>query len=201
MKLTQGELMKQDDWTEWNESKHLQLDQYDKQFMFGKPVIAEDDSAIFHLVWTYVVKELNGQKKACCICNGSSCSGQVRVLDHTYANCIDRTGSQIFYAISTAKNMLVYGADISNAFAKAPPPKQGFFIYPDRAFHNWWVYKKGKTPIPDSHVIPVLGAMQDILNPHISGRSTLIKSYETSKNASCSCAKSTILLYLPHPNE
>jgi hypothetical protein len=69
--------MKQDDWTVWNESEHLQLDQYDKQFMFGKPVIAEDNLAIFHLVWRYVVKELNGQKKARCVCNGSSCSGQM----------------------------------------------------------------------------------------------------------------------------
>jgi hypothetical protein len=73
---------------------------------------------------------------------------------------MDRTGSRIFYPISAAKNMLVYGADVSNAFAKAPPPKQGFFIYPDRAFHDWWVNKKGKPPIPDSYVIPVLGSMQ-----------------------------------------
>jgi hypothetical protein len=160
MKLTQGKMMKQDDWTEWNKSEHLQLDQYDKQFMFGKPVIAENDSAIFHLIWTYVVKELNGQKKACCVCDGSSCSRQVQVLDHTYANCVDRMGSRIFYPISAAENMLVCGADMSNAFAEAPPPKQGFFIYPDRAFHDWWVNKKGKTPIPDGHVIPVLGAMQ-----------------------------------------
>jgi hypothetical protein len=160
MKLTRGKLMKQDDWTEWNKSEHLQLDQYDKQFMFGKPVIAENDSAIFHLVWTYVVKELNGGKKAHCVCNGSSCLGQVQVLDHTYANCVDRTGSQIFYAISVAEKMLVYCADVSNAFAEAPPPKQGFFIYPGRAFHYWWVNKKGKTPIPNGHVIPVLGAMQ-----------------------------------------
>jgi hypothetical protein len=59
-----------------------------------------------------------------------------------------------------AENMLVYGADVSNAFAEAPAPKQGFFIYPDRAFKDWWVNKKGKPPIPDGHVIPVLGAMQ-----------------------------------------
>jgi hypothetical protein len=64
MQLTRGKLMKQDDWTEWNESEHLQLDQYDKQYMFGGPVPAEDSSAIFHLVWTYVVKELHGRKKA-----------------------------------------------------------------------------------------------------------------------------------------
>ncbi len=128
--------------------------------MFGDPVRADDESAIFHLVWTYVIKELDGRKKVRCICNGSSHSRQVWVLDHTYANCVDRTGSRIFYAISTAKNMLVYSADVSNAFAEALPPKQGFFIYPNRAFHDWWVNKKGNPPIPDGHVIPVLGAMQ-----------------------------------------
>jgi hypothetical protein len=75
--------------------------------MFGNPAIAKDDSAIFHLVWTYIVKELDGRKKARCVCDGSTRSGQVRVLDHTYANCVDRTGSQIFYAISAAENMLI----------------------------------------------------------------------------------------------
>jgi len=168
MKLTRGKLMKQNDWSAWNESEHLQLDQYDKQFMFGNPVPVEDESAIFHLVWTYVIKELDGCKKARSVCDGSSRSGQVRVLDHTYANCVDRTGSRFFYAISAAENMLVYGADVSNAFAEAPPPKQGFFIYPDRAFNDWWVNKKGNPPIPDGHVIPVLGAMQGRVPPEYS---------------------------------
>jgi hypothetical protein len=61
MKLTRGKLLKQDDWTEWNESEHLQLDQYNKQFMFGDPVRAENKSAIFHLVWTsiYTIKDLS----------------------------------------------------------------------------------------------------------------------------------------------
>jgi hypothetical protein len=75
MKLTQGKLMKQDNWMDWNKSEHLQLDQYNKQYMFGDPVAAKDESAIFHLVWTYVVKELDGCKKARCVCDGSSCSG------------------------------------------------------------------------------------------------------------------------------
>ncbi len=56
--------------------------------------------------------------------------------------------------------MLVYGADVSNAFAEALAHKQGFFIYPDRAFKDWWVNKKGKPPIADGQVIPVFGAMQ-----------------------------------------
>jgi hypothetical protein len=80
MKLTWGKLMKQDNWTDWNKSKHLQLDQYDKQFMFGDPVAAEDELAIFHLVWTYVVKELDGHKKAQCVCDGLLVPARYRSL-------------------------------------------------------------------------------------------------------------------------
>ena len=54
-----------------------------------------------------------------------------------------------------------YGADVSNAFAKAPPPKQGFYIRPDKAFLEWWASKTdGPKPIPPGYVIPVMSAMQ-----------------------------------------
>ena len=42
---------------------------------------------------------------------------------------------------------------------KPPPPKQGFFLRPDRAFRNWW-NKSGREPIPEGTVIPVQRAMQ-----------------------------------------
>jgi hypothetical protein len=32
--------------------------------MFGDPVAAGDDDVIFYLVWTYVIKALDGRKKA-----------------------------------------------------------------------------------------------------------------------------------------
>ena len=38
MKLTRSKLFKQDDWNEWEQSEFLQLDQYEKQYMFGTPV-------------------------------------------------------------------------------------------------------------------------------------------------------------------
>jgi hypothetical protein len=83
-----------------------------------------------------------------------------RILDETYANCVDQTGSRLFYAISAAENLLIFGADVSNAFSEAPPPKQGFFVQPDRAFHEWWVNHEKCPPIPDGYVIPILSAMQ-----------------------------------------
>ena len=68
--------------------------------------------------------------------------------------------TEFFYSISAAENLLIFGADVSNAFAEAPPPKQGFYIIPDRAFFNWWINRKKRPPIPHGHVIPILSAMQ-----------------------------------------
>ena len=52
--------------------------------------------SVFNLVWTYAVKELDKRKKARCTCDGSTRAGQVRVLDYTYANCVDQTSSRLF---------------------------------------------------------------------------------------------------------
>jgi hypothetical protein len=127
--------------------------------MVGLPTIVSSDNAMFNLVWTYAIKEVNNRKKAWCTCDGSPRSGQVRVLDFTYVNCVDQTSARIFYVVSVAENLLIFGADVSNAFAEAPPPKQGVYIRPDKAFHDWWVNHKKRPPIPPGAVIPILLAM------------------------------------------
>jgi len=160
MKLTRGKLINLPDWGQWLESEYLQLDQYDAQGMFGLPTAVESDAAVFRMVWTYAIKAVDGRYKARCTCDGSPRSGQARILDETYANCVDQTGGRIFYSISAAENLLIFGADVSNAFAEAPPPKQGFYIIPDKTFLDWWINHKKRPPIPHGHVIPVLSAMQ-----------------------------------------
>jgi hypothetical protein len=66
----------------------------------------------------------------------------------------------MFYAIASMENLLIYGADVSNSFAEAPPPKQCFFNRPDHAFNEWWTQHKNRPPILAGHVIPILSAMQ-----------------------------------------
>ena len=56
-------------------------------------------------------------------------------------------------AVAAAANLLNFGSDVCNAFAEAPPPKQGFYIRPDRAFNEWWVNFKRHPPISPGHVI------------------------------------------------
>jgi hypothetical protein len=160
MRLTRGRLLKQDDWIDWQTSKFLQLDQYADQKCFGDPTLVDKDDAVFHLVWTYNIKALDGRKKALCVCDGSSRSGSLKILDEVYANCIGQTSSRLFYTVLAAKNLLIFGSDVCNAFAEAPLPKQGFHIRPDRAFHKWWENHLRRPPIPPGHVIPILLAMQ-----------------------------------------
>jgi hypothetical protein len=62
--------------------------------------------------------------------------------------------------VSVAENLLIFGANVSNAFAEVPPPKQGFYIRPDKAFHDWWANHNKHHPIPPGAVIPILLAMQ-----------------------------------------
>ena len=55
MRLTRGKLKTAPDWSEWQQSEGVMLDQYEEQGLFGEPVPAKDKDAIFNLVWTYVV--------------------------------------------------------------------------------------------------------------------------------------------------
>ena len=120
--------------------------------MFGDPMKVDKDNAVFFLVRTYGIKPLDGRKKARCVCDGSFWSGTVKVLNETYANCVDQCSSRLFYAVSANENLLVFGANVSNAFAEAAPPKQGFYVRPDKTFQKWWVHHKGRLPIlPQGH--------------------------------------------------
>ena len=160
MKLTRGKLLKGPDWDEWQSSEYLQLNQYHTQGMFGTLLLVDDDTAVFHTVWTYGIKALDDRKKTRMVCNGSLRAGQAHVLHKTYANCFNQTSSCMFYAIVAMENLLIYGAHVSNAFAEAPPPKQGFYIYPDRAFNEWWVRHLLHPLLEPGQVIPILSAMQ-----------------------------------------
>ena len=59
MKLTRGKLLKQPDWSEWQDSEYLQLNQYYDQGMVGTPQWVDNDASVFHTVWTYAVKALD----------------------------------------------------------------------------------------------------------------------------------------------
>ena len=54
--------------------------------------------------------------------------------------------------------MIVLGADASNAFAEAPPPKAPLYVEIDQQYREWWI-SKGREEIPKGYVLPVQHAL------------------------------------------
>jgi hypothetical protein len=122
MGLMQACLLQQDDCSDWQHSKYLQFNQYYYQGCFGDPTSVYQDNAVFYLVWKYNIKALDGQKKARSDCDSSSRSGLVQILDAVCA--AHQTCLRLFYAVVVAANLLVFGLDVCNTFAEAPPPNR-----------------------------------------------------------------------------
>ena len=57
-------------------------------------------------------KVLDLRKKARCTMDGSARGGNVHILGHNNANCVDQTGARIFYAAAAVENMVVFASDV-----------------------------------------------------------------------------------------
>lgn len=158
--LTRTFLQQQPDWNDWKLSEFKQLDQYEAQGTFGTPVQLPKGSNLLPLLWTYLIKDC-GTKKARCVCNGSAKQKGTITLGDTYAGSLEQTGSRIFWAATAINNFITIGADASNAFAEAPPPKAPLYVKIDKPFRQWYAHKyPDKPPLSENLVLPVNGALQ-----------------------------------------
>jgi hypothetical protein len=159
-RLTRRGLQSQPGWTAWLLAEAEQLNSYATQGMFGAPCFPPPGAAIFHWVWIYKFKpEDNNRKKARAVCDGSTRGGQAHVAGHTFAPTPDMTDLRLFFALAALENKLVFGADVSNAFAEATAPAQVYFMRVDTQFREWWL-AKGNGEIPIGFVIPILKNLQ-----------------------------------------
>lgn len=163
-KLTRRKLQQQPDWNDWRKSEWKQLDQYEDQLTFSEPCELPPGANVLDLLWTYHIKDpVNSTdiptKKARCVCNGKPTNKNTVIFGHTFAKMLDHVGSRIFWASVAAKNFIVRGADASNAFAEAPPPKIPLYVRIDKPYREWYKHKYGKT-LADNMVLRVKKALQ-----------------------------------------
>jgi dUTP pyrophosphatase len=158
--FTKKQLLKRDDWPDWQRGIYKQLNQYWNQGMFSTPMPLPINANALHMLWRYNLKAC-GTKKCRMVCNGSPGQKGTVTLGHTYANALDAASERLFWAIVASENLIAIGADVSNAFAEAPAPKAPLYLYIDDAFREWWVNHLGKEPIPsDCTVVRVHNAIQ-----------------------------------------
>jgi dUTP pyrophosphatase len=119
--FTLKQLKKRPDWHLWRKAWYKMLDSYHDQRMFSDPMPAPNDCNIHHMLWRYTIK-MCGTRKARMVCDGSARQGTI-TLGHTFGNSLDAPSERLFWAIVAKKGLTAFGADCSNAFAEAPPPK------------------------------------------------------------------------------
>ena len=159
--FTLKELKKRDDWVEWNASIFKQLDQYYSQNTFDEPEPLPKGANLLSLCWVYLIKTGCLTKKARCVCNGSPRFRGTVTLAETYASALEQTGGRCFWAASAINNYIILGADASNAFAEAPPPKAPLYVRIDENYKRWYTQKfPDKPPLPDDYVLRVRKALQ-----------------------------------------
>jgi len=157
--FTLKELKKRPDWPLWRQARFTMLDSYHSQGMFSDPMPAPAKANIHHMLWRYTLK-MCGTRKARMVCDGSARQGTI-TLGHTFANSLDAPSERLFWAVVAKKGLTAYGADCSNAFAEAPPPKHPLYMRIDEAFKDWWEHHLGHPPIPPEYtVVRVNNAIQ-----------------------------------------
>jgi hypothetical protein len=131
-------LQKQSDWSEWRASEWVQLDNYDKQGMFGTPCTAPIDAFTFFWVWLYSIKpHENNCKKVHSVCDGSTRGGQMMIHGDTYAPTPQHIDFCIQISIATTRGMFLWHANVSNAFREADRLTQMYYLRCDSVFRKW----------------------------------------------------------------
>ena len=110
-----------------DQSEFKQLQQYEDQDTFGIPCPLLPNANCLNLLWAYSIKT-DGTLKARCVCNGQPSNKKTAIFCYTYTKALDQVRAKIFWASTASKNMIVRGADASNAFAEADPPKIPLYI-------------------------------------------------------------------------
>jgi hypothetical protein len=155
-RLTRHMLLQQEDWPEWEKAKFKQLDAHHSQGMFGMPQTPTPADIIFYWVWVYAIKQHeNNRKKACAVCDGSTRSNQAVVHGHTFVPMPDMANLRLQLALAASLGLLMFTADVTNAFAEADHPKQQYCMRVDDAFRNWWNKRFPQLPLPCDAVIPI----------------------------------------------
>ena len=87
--------------------------------------------------------------------NGSAQSGNMRILGHTYENCVDDTGARILYVALVVENLIIYGSNVLTHSVKHQCQNRAFICTGIRLSITGEKKHKKWTPISLGCVIPV----------------------------------------------
>jgi dUTP pyrophosphatase len=146
--FTLKQLKQRADWPKWKQSRFKMFDQYKAQGMYSEHMALPPNANALRMLWTFQLK-VDGTKKSRMVAHMNARIRNTITLGHTYANSLDTMSERLFWAIAAQEGLVVVGADVSNAFAEAPPPDDPLYLYIDEANREWWIEHLKLPPIPN----------------------------------------------------
>jgi transposase InsO family protein len=161
-RLTRNRLRRLETWEDWQrgpKGEFAQLDEMQKQGMYGEPVAPPEGAIVLRPHWTYSFKS-DGTRKARNCCDGSKrAAPMLHGAAKTYASCVEQPCMRLYFALCAVSGMSIYGADATNAFANSPPPSVPTFVMIDDAYWDWYKERYDKE-LDRRLVLPVRHALQ-----------------------------------------
>jgi transposase InsO family protein len=161
-RLTRNRLRRLETWEDWQrgpKGEFAQLDEMQKQGMYGEPVVPPEGAIVLRPHWTYSFKSDDTRKARNC-CDGSKrAAPMLHGAAKTYASCVEQPCMRLYFALCAVSGMSIYGADATNAFANSPPPSVPTFVMIDDAYWDWYKERYDKE-LDRRLVLPVRHALQ-----------------------------------------
>jgi hypothetical protein len=157
--------MKGPDRKAWIAAKDLQIEQYKRVKMYKKPVhksTIERNATILRSIWIYAIKA-NGRFKARNVTDGKILLRIPKLkerLGDTFSASMSQTEFRLFIALSAYFNYIIWGADATNAFSHAGPPKNRCYMQCDQQYVRWWNERNPNDQITTEYVMEVCHALQ-----------------------------------------
>ena len=148
-----------DDPSGWLAAKKKQLDQFHNVKMFGPPVDPPKNATVLRPQWTSRIKT-NGTQHSRLYADGSKCTApHLHPGTDAFASSLEQPVWHVFVALFVALNLLMYGGDITDAYAHVPGPTNPTFMSWDDAKAEWWFAKTGER-VPKGEASEILRAIQ-----------------------------------------
>ena len=158
-KKARQRLMKGKEASKWLDAETVMLLQHFKQNkLYGQPTKLPIGADVIDPVWTYYIKP-DGRYKARQTGDGSRILHKSKKKLLLYSNTLNHTSFRILTSAAVNKGYNQYSADVTNAYAHAPPPSTKTYLQPDEAIRYFYQKEYG-IEIKDDKVLPIVRMLQ-----------------------------------------
>ena len=106
--FTRFKLKRLSTWDEWQAGERKQLNQFDRQGLYGAPVSKPPGAIVVHPHWQYSIKQDGTRHPQNCCDVTPRAAPILHGLISTYSSCVEQPIQQMFFSLSASLGYNIY---------------------------------------------------------------------------------------------